>query len=129
MIDERLKPFGFLPGEYFFRCVDCPPDAEHAIGAKRCRRCKSCAEKAFEEYENREKEKIDLPCGDVLEIDHTLQGRKYYYNDELIWDPSTTHRVVLQKAIMVEDEHKYKQRQVIEKSWQENIMGNKTDDD
>lgn len=41
-----LKDFGYAPGNYSFRCLDCGQDA---IGDKRARRCEKCAAQALRE--------------------------------------------------------------------------------
>jgi len=46
---DDLRPWGYAPGEYLFRCIDCPPDRQivtRTIGDKRSWRCKPHAEAA-----------------------------------------------------------------------------------
>jgi len=44
-----LRPWGYAPGSYFFRCIDCPPPENitaGAMGAKRSIRCEAHAVEA-----------------------------------------------------------------------------------
>lgn len=41
---EHLKPYGYAPGNYFSRCLDCK--IWYTMD-KRASRCKTCAEQAF----------------------------------------------------------------------------------
>jgi hypothetical protein len=47
------------------------------------------------------------PCGANLEVKETPEGRKYYLDGTLIWQPAKVHRVALQMAILEEDKRKY----------------------
>lgn len=51
---------------------------------------------------------IKLPCGQILEVKHSVRGRKYYIEGNQIWDPSKVHRTALLQAILLEDGFKYK---------------------
>jgi hypothetical protein len=51
-----------------------------------------------------------MPCGGTLRIHEEKTGREYWYNDEIIWKPKDVHRVVLQQAILMEDELKYAEK-------------------
>lgn len=45
-----LRPWGYAPGSYFFKCIDCPekPTTEWPIGDKRSVRCEAHAREAME---------------------------------------------------------------------------------
>lgn len=48
-----LRPWGWAPGGYLIRCLDCAPDVppfgfNWPSGAKRAWRCEPCARKAME---------------------------------------------------------------------------------
>ena len=56
-----------------------------------------------------------LPCGSVLSVEFTPQGRKYFLNttdDQRIpvWDTSTLHQCVLIEAIAYENKCKYEDK-------------------
>lgn len=56
-----------------------------------------------------------LPCGDWLVSSSNMQGGRLYWlktEDAYfpIWNPDKVHRVVLQAAILKEDEYKYEEQ-------------------
>ena len=97
--DVDLRPYGWAPGGYSFRCRDCPPVAsfqDWAVGAKRSWRCERHAEIAKVMAENVPAHPTEQ--ADVQELVERLlaidEGKMY---DE----PATTYAVCQQAATTI----------------------------
>lgn len=54
-----------------------------------------------------------LPCGDslIVKTDPQSGERSYYLDGWCIWVPKNVHRVALQQAILIEDAHRYQEKE------------------